>query len=33
MLEKIYFELDDKVELVGLLHTPTVETNDTNTIN
>ena len=28
MLEKIYFELDDKVELVGLLHTPTVETNE-----
>ena len=28
MLEKIYFELEDKVELVGLLHTPSIETDE-----
>ncbi|MBO4815373.1 MAG: hypothetical protein J5507_00035 [Clostridia bacterium] len=28
MLEKIFFELEDKVELVGLLHKPNVETNE-----
>jgi len=28
MIEKIYFELEDKVELVGLLHTPQVKTDE-----
>ena len=28
MIEKIYFELEDKVELVGLLHKPENETNE-----
>lgn len=28
MLEKIYFELEDKVELVGLLHMPKNETKE-----
>ena len=28
MLEKVYFELEDKVELVGLLHKPKVETKE-----
>lgn len=28
MLEKIYFELEDKVELVGLLHTPSNKTDE-----
>lgn len=28
MLEKVYFELEDKVELVGLLHTPETKTNE-----
>ena len=28
MLEKIFFELEDKVELVGLLHKPDVETKE-----
>lgn len=28
MIEKIYFELEDKVELVGLLHTPQAKTDE-----
>ena len=28
MIEKIYFELEDKVELVGLLHTPQIKTDE-----